>query len=317
MVGSRASVLGLVVSLLGVVAGSTLDPAAAITASRASLPDILSSVDSGLVPEGAAPDDAVTERQLASLATLVGREIGSRTEHPVFVRDPLAPVTRLRVIAMLAKLAATVNTLAPAGVASEQMPPDAALIPTWGTPYVATAVEQGWWRSDRPLRPRYAASWNFVKLVLAGFAESMMPRVKEAAHHSTVSAADTTPAIAPQPEDDASYTGLVLDARGLKVQRAMGPRIIDEDGKVLYPDPDHVPDMTYLQDHGMASYVKSRRDASRSGDRPLSAWVVRLSGPGHDDLVVSRKTARRIREAAAKDGFLDRWAVSILIDDGQ
>ena len=43
----------------------------------------------------------------------------------------------------------------------------------------------------------------------------------------------------------------------------------------------------------------------------------RVSGPGHDDLVVSRKTAQRIREAAAKDGFLDRWAVSILIDDGQ
>jgi len=317
MVGSRASLLGLVVSLVGLLASSTVDRAAAITASRASLPDVLSGVEAGLLPEGSSPNDVVTQRELASLAALLGREIGSRTQHPVLVTDPLAPVTRLRVIAMLAKLAVTVDAVAPAAVGSEQMPPDAALIPTWGTSSVATAVEQGWWPSDRPLHPRYSASWNFVKVLLAGFADSMLPRMKESARDRTTSAAEPAPSTAPASEADPTYTGLVLDARGLKLQRAMGPRIVDEEGRVLYPDPEHVPDMTFLQDHGMAAYVKSWRAATRSGDQPLNAWVERVSGPGHDDLVVSRKTAQRIREAAAKDGFLDRWAVSILINDGQ
>jgi hypothetical protein len=94
----------------------------------------------------------------------------------------------------------------------------------------------------------------------------------------------------------------------------MGPRIVDEDGRVLYPDPRHVPDMTYLQDHGMAAYVKNGQDAPRSGDHPLTVWVERLTGPGRDDLVVSRQTARRIREAEDRDGFLSRWAVSIFIN---
>ena len=315
MVGSRASLLGLVVSLVGLLASSTVDRAAAITASRASLPDVLSSVETGLLPEGSSPNDVVTQRELASLAALLGREIGSRTQHPVLVTDPLAPVTRLRVIATLAKLAVTVDTVAPAAVGSEQMPPDAALIPTWGTSSVATAVEQGWLPSDRPLHPRYSASWNFVKVLLAGFADSMLPRMKESARDRTASAAEPAPSTAPEPEADPTYTGLVLDARGLKLQRAMGPRILDEDGRVLYPDQEHLPDMTFLQDHGMAAYVKDARDAPRSGDHPLTVWVVRLAGPGHDDLVVSRKSGRRLMDADAEDGFLSRWAVSILTNN--
>jgi hypothetical protein len=114
-------------------------------------------------------------------------------------------------------------------------------------------------------------------------------------------------------DGNAAYTGLVLDARGLEVQRTMGPRIVDEDGQLLYPDPTHVPDMTFLQDHGMVAYVKEGGETPRSGSHPLIVPTLAANGPAHENLVVSRETARQIRDADARNGFLSRWAVSMLI----
>jgi hypothetical protein len=344
MVGSRISLFGLAVSLFGAAVASGFKPAAAIRATGQPVDTESSSASADYIPSYVDLDDAITERQLARVAARLSRQLGTHSDHPITVRHPSAPVSRLRVIATLVKLAVTGNEPAVGEARSEQMPPDAALIPAWGCRFVASAVEQGWWPSDRPLHPRSAASWNFVKGVLDRMLGSMTSDNRESASEAASSASDTdsippsevvpdsspapgpapvalpspgvAPASLPMPDAEPSntYTGLILDARGLDVQRAMGPRIIDEDGRVLYPDPDHVPDMTFLQDHGMAAYVKDAQDTPRSGSRPLTVWVVRLTGPGHADLVVSREASRRIMEAEAQDGFLSRWAVSILVN---
>jgi hypothetical protein len=298
MVGSRIVLLGLAISLLPPVISTAAgaDPSGA-------------GREPGFIPAYVSPNGAVTERQLAVLAARLSRQFGSQTDHPVQVERPFAPVSRLRVIATLVKLGvAGDNSIPPDAAASEKMPPDAALIPAWGVRFVATAVEQGWWPSDRPVHAREVATWEFVKVVLERMMTSAAPEVKEASSE----AAPPMTGAAPDPAAE-SYTGLILDARDLEIQRAMGPRILDEDGQVLYPDPNHVPDMLFLQDHGMAAYVKEGQDTPRSGSHPLTVPVVSITGPGHDDVVVSRETARQIREAAARDGFLGRWAVSILI----
>ena len=113
--------------------------------------------------------------------------------------------------------------------------------------------------------------------------------------------------------DTESYTGLIIDADDLPVQRAMGPRILDEDGRILYPDPKHVPDVGYLEDHGMVAYVTDERDAPRCGKHPLISRAIKVSGPAHEDLVVSKETAEQIRQADQRDGFLGSWAVSIRV----
>jgi hypothetical protein len=342
MVGSRVGLYGIAVSLFGIMAGG-ISPAAAITSSGSSLASEALGVSDSYIPTSVDPDDAVTERQLARVAGQVSRQFGTHSDHPIVVLHPSTPVSRLRVIATLVKLAVTGDPPAAAS-GSEEMPPDAALIPAWGSRYVAAAVEQGWWPSDRPLHPRSVASWNFTQRVLdrmlGGMTSENRANTSEAA--SAASDADPAPspavvtasapaveqpvsapapavvpavAPAPAPEPSVTYTGLILDARGLDVQRAMSPRIVDEDGRVLYPDPGHVPDMTFLQDHGMAAYVKDARDTPRSGGHPLTLWVVRLAGPGHDDLVISRKSARRLMEAEEQDGFLSHWAVSVLLNN--
>jgi hypothetical protein len=108
-------------------------------------------------------------------------------------------------------------------------------------------------------------------------------------------------------------TGLVIDARGLILNRAMGPRILDEDGNVLYPDPKNVPEMSVLQDRGMVAYVREPADAPRSGKEPLVVAALSVAGAGRDDIVVSREAAAAIRRANERERILNRWAVSFAI----
>jgi hypothetical protein len=130
-------------------------------------------------------------------------------------------------------------------------------------------------------------------------------------HLIRTSADLTTPSALPPPEP--LYTGLIVDARALNLQRAMGPRILDTTGQVLYPDASHVPEIDFLQEHGMASYVTEAGQARRSGPHPLILPALAVAGPGRDDLVVSREAAARILAANRRGRFLERWAVSILV----
>jgi hypothetical protein len=267
--------------------------------------------EASFIPASAQPNGTVTERQLAGVAARLSRQFGSQTARPVEVLHPFAPVNRLRALVALVKLGLAGDGPMGAQAASEKVPPDAALIPAWGTPYVAAAVEEGWWPSDRPLHAREVATWAFMKVVLAQMLSS------SASEDVTTALAPVrrtdSESSAPAAEGNAAYTGLVLDARGLDVQRTMGPRIMDEDGQLLYPDPTHVPEMTFLQDHGMVAYVTDGGETPRSGSHPLVVPTLAANGPARENLVVSRETARQIREAEARDGFLGRWAVSILI----
>jgi hypothetical protein len=259
------------------------------------------------------PNGAVNERQLADLAARIGQRLGTQSAHPVEVTHPFAPVTRLRVLATLVKLGIVGDgALTPVSAPPARMPPDAASVPAWGVPYVAAAVDQGWWTTDRPISAREVATWTFVKSVVDRMVEGPAPDAPTPKRDSPA-ATETPASVPPAGDPGASFTGLVLDARGLDVQRAMGPRIIDEDGAVVYPDPHHVPDKSFLEDHGMAAYVSDAAAAPRSGSHPLVVTATGVCGPSHDDLVISRETARQIREANEHGDFLSRWAVSILI----
>jgi hypothetical protein len=110
-------------------------------------------------------------------------------------------------------------------------------------------------------------------------------------------------------------SGLIIDARQLNVTRAMGPRILDEDGNVIYPiSPQHVPPMEVLQEHGMAAYSSDETIAPRSGPRPRIFRAADVAGtPKGVDLVVSRQTAAQILAANERAGILESWAITILV----
>jgi TolB-like protein len=249
--------------------------------------DRQSDASPGAPPERA--EGAVTESDLAKLVARLGRERGARTTPSVTVQHPPAPVTRLRALAALVKLLVAPAELATSAAPREALPPDASQVPAWGLPYVAAAVEQGLFSPDEPLRARATATWEFV--------------------HTLVARLPTTER---EPEGN-SYTGVIVDARDFGAQRAMGPRIMDEDGNVLYPDPRHVPSPDALQIEGMVSYATSLRSMRRTGANPFIVTAIDVTGPAHEDVVVSRAAARQILQIDRRWRCLARRAVGILI----
>ncbi len=258
--------------------------------------------EKGLIPMLARPNQVLTERELSALISRVIRSMTRQTENPINLTQPTAPVTRLRALASLVKVA-----VQPGIVASyrdnlpDAMPPDANAIPAWGNPFVAAAIEQGLWNATQPLRAREQATWAFVGAIMEqmGLLDS-----------APLTLSSRT---APREADADAYTGLIVDATDLNLKRCMSPRIVDENGRVLYPDARHLPDYDFLLDNGMASYHESAPKANRAGSRPLIIRAIDVTGSLEGDLVVSARTAEKILAANERGRFLSRWAVCFLV----
>lgn len=149
-----------------------------------------------------------------------------------------------------------------------------------------------------------------ILALLSGAGPSARARVFPSATPPRQMAATPPPVLLIVPERP---TGLVIDARHLRGSRAMGPRILDEDGNVLYPNPRRVPDMGVLQDRGMVAYVGDPTAAPRSGASPLVVPAIGVSGSMGDDYVVAREVAAVICQTSQRHGYLDRWAVSFAV----
>lgn len=259
----------------------------------------------GWIPRSARPNGVLVETDLITLVGKVARQVALQTANPVSTLDPNAPVTRIRALTAMVKL-----MVAPGQVDSyrdrlpDVMPPDTAETPAWGRTYLAAAIEQGIWRADQPIRSRQNATWAFVGAMLQRMGvldKAVEPRrAPEIVRHR-------------EPDPDA-YTGLIVDAYDLRLTRAMSPRIVDESGRVVYPDSNSLPDYDYLLDKGLVSYCESAREAGRAGRRPLIVRGVDVVGRLKGDIVVTNRTAERIREANQRGQFLARWSVCFLVN---
>lgn len=112
-------------------------------------------------------------------------------------------------------------------------------------------------------------------------------------------------------EGEAKSTGLIVDARGLKVSPALAPRLIDEAGAPIYS-------ASVLSDEARAkkapaSYFASldaaKKKAELVGDKPL---VVKAAKANGSDLVLDPDSAKRI--SADNNGYLAEGRVAIVTD---
>ncbi len=119
------------------------------------------------------------------------------------------------------------------------------------------------------------------------------------------------------PVAEGNYTGLIIDARGLKVQPAMAPRILKADGTVLYGVGKL--DLDQLIQKGMAAYYRdltAARADSRAGSNPL---VLRPIGVfrravATTDVVISDADAARLLAEDTRTGFLKAMKVVFVVD---
>ena len=107
------------------------------------------------------------------------------------------------------------------------------------------------------------------------------------------------------------YTGVIIDCRGLNLQRAMSPVIKDEDGRIIYGDKDL--DFDKINEIGMAEYCNNINSAARAGLRPLIVQALGLTN-FRTCPVLSNVDARKILATNENCGYLQELNVVFLTD---
>ena len=146
-----------------------------------------------------------------------------------------------------------------------------------------------------------------VGMKLTGaLADSLLPKAPPAPPTGIVA----TPGAAGQ-----TFTGLIVDARGLGVRPAMAPKVLNEDGKEVYGSAWINRDWAVRE--GMAGYLKDPLQAQqnpRVTDKPLLVKAIKASGDARVDLVISNADAAMLQGAAQNLSFLEKCKVIILVD---
>ncbi len=110
-----------------------------------------------------------------------------------------------------------------------------------------------------------------------------------------------------------TYTGLIIDARGLKVEPAINPYILDEYGNKVLGNISNF-DLKLLYKRGKTGYFRTLNAAKanyRAGKNPL--YIKATKAERNCNPIISFTDAYRIIEENKMTGFLDKLYVSIII----
>ena len=122
----------------------------------------------------------------------------------------------------------------------------------------------------------------------------------------------TTDAAAPT---TSSITGLIIDVRGLGIRPAMSPRILDQNGGVIYGPGNYTRE--YSIQNGVAGYAKGL-DKAQADDRvkgnPLVIKGVATSGANKADVVIGNSDVMKIQTANSSYGVLRDCRVLFVLD---
>jgi hypothetical protein len=111
----------------------------------------------------------------------------------------------------------------------------------------------------------------------------------------------------------ASFTGLVINARGLGLTPSMAPRVVDESGKEVYGT--EVVSDKGLKQGGIVGYAKQDDQAKdRTGDKPMVVKALRLADKSKTDVVIANGDADKLRDPNSNLSFLSDGKVVILVD---
>ena len=108
------------------------------------------------------------------------------------------------------------------------------------------------------------------------------------------------------------YTGLVVDAQGIPAQTALNPKILMEDGQIVY-DPNWVVKQASDSDKavGWARSVNAAMEHDRVKSKPLMVTALRADG---SDYVISEADAQTLHLVPEHMAFLKQGKVLIVVD---
>jgi hypothetical protein len=118
------------------------------------------------------------------------------------------------------------------------------------------------------------------------------------------------PSVADMPRQ---YTGLVVDARGLDLDRSMGPMVYDTEGRVIYGN--QYVEHSYVIQNGLVDYASSlnsialvENGQSRAGKKPLVIKAIAVKEHNRN-VIISKADGDAVLAASAPTSFLLKCAV--------
>jgi len=115
--------------------------------------------------------------------------------------------------------------------------------------------------------------------------------------------------------DNIETTGLIINAKGLRVKPSLRPRILDENGNEIYGSSSV--DRNYALRYGIVGYLKSV-DAAEGHERVAAKALVvdglRPEGPARTDVVLAEDEADEVGDLAKQSKLLDQCKVMFVID---
>ena len=111
------------------------------------------------------------------------------------------------------------------------------------------------------------------------------------------------------------FTGLLIDARGTGISPALSPKVLNEDGDVIYGFADV--DRQFSLEQGMIGYLKdlqAARSNERIKGRPFEVKALNSSGENNADLVISNADGLRLRQMNREQSFLREARVMVVLD---
>ena len=151
-----------------------------------------------------------------------------------------------------------------------------------------------------------------MEVHMSGISEIILPP----AGYAPAPVAGGAPApAAPSAPRPGTVTGLIVDARGLGLRPAMSPKIVDQNGGVVYGPGNFTRE--FAVKFGVAGYSKNLEQAQqdpRVVGNPLVVKGVGVQGANKADLVLAAGDVSRVKGADSSGKFLSNCKVMILID---
>ena len=171
--------------------------------------------------------------------------------------------------------------------------------------------------SDTSVEVTYEVSMNDISRVLLPMAEKAPTLTYDAVSGSVPGAAAPSPTqeLVSSPPTSGGVTGVIIDATGLGLRPAMSPRILNQNGSVLYGPGQY--SREYAASNGVVGYAKSLDQAksdTRVQGNPLVLRASSTSGSASADVIISNADGGALSSADATAGLLKNCRVMFILD---
>jgi|TARA_B110000495_G_scaffold190606_1_gene192927 hypothetical protein len=179
----------------------------------------------------------------------------------------------------------------------------------------ARRVGQPTYLSDTSVEVIYEVSMNDISRVLLPMVEKAPTLNYNDVNTSAPSSGTASSSEATSSQTSGGVTGIIIDATGLGLRPAMSPRILNQDGSVLYGPGQYSRD--YAASNGVVGYAKSLDQAkgdSRVQGNPLVLRASSASGSSSADVIISNTDSGALSTADASAGLLKNCRVMFVLD---